>query len=57
MTEKPKRGARGKAGGSLRRLAKVRQQFGVTGEIEELGHDQIMELLPKEFDRSKLEAA
>ena len=57
VTGKLKRGAGGKAGGSPRRLAKVRQQFDVTWEIEELGHNRILELLPKEFDRFKQEAA
>ena len=55
-TGKLRRGAGGKGGGSPRRLAKVRQQFDVTWEIEELGHERILELLPKEFDRFRREA-
>jgi len=56
-TGKLKRGAGGKGGGRPRRLAKVRQQFDVTWEIEELGHDRILALLPSEFERFKMEAA
>lgn len=50
-----KRGAGGKAGGSARRLAKVRQQLDVTWDLDELSADEIIELLPSEFDRFKRE--
>lgn len=46
-----KRGAGGKAGGSARRLAKVRQQFDVTWELEDLGWEAVLAKLPREFDR------
>lgn len=46
-----KRGAGGKGGGSPRRLAKIRQQLDVTWDLEELGVERILEMLPSEFDR------
>jgi len=48
-----RRGAGGKAGGSPRRLAKVRQQLDVTWDIFDLTANRILEILPKEFDRFK----
>lgn len=50
---KLKRGAGGKGPGSPRRLAKVRQQFDVTWELEDLDHERILEMLPSEFERFK----
>lgn len=46
-----KRGSGGKSGGSARRLAKVRQQLDVTWDLGELSSQEILELLPSEFDR------
>ena len=48
-----KRGAGGKGGGSARRLAKVRLQFDVTWDLEELGWEAVVRKLPREFDRFK----
>lgn len=48
---KLKRGAGGKAGGSPRRLARVRRQFDVTWDLFALSSERIVEMLPKEFDR------
>ena len=48
-----KRGAGGKGRGSPRRLAKVRQQLDVTWDLEDLNFEQIIELLPNEFERFK----
>lgn len=48
-----KRGSGGKAGGSARRLAKVRQQLDVTWDLDELSSQEILDLLPSEFDRFK----
>lgn len=50
-TEGLKRGAGGKAAGSPRRLARIRQQLDVTWDIDELGHEQILAKLPSEFDK------
>lgn len=50
-----KRGAGGKAGGTPRRLAKVRRQLDVTWELDELEFDRIVATLPSEFDRFKPE--
>ena len=48
---KLKRGAGGKGRGSPRRLAKVRQQLDVTWDLEDLGFERILKMLPSEFDR------
>lgn len=48
---KLKRGAGGKGGGSPRRLAQVRKQLDVTWDLFALSHEQLLEKLPKEFDR------
>ncbi len=48
-----KRGAAGKAGGSSRRLADVLGQFDVTWDIYGMPSDEILDLLPSEFDRFK----
>jgi len=44
-------GAGGKGPGSPRRLAILRKQFDVTGELDDLGYAGIMEKLLPEFDR------
>ena len=48
-----KRGAGGDGGGSARRLAAVRKQLAVTWALEDLTPQQILALLPPEFDRFK----
>ena len=48
-----KRGAAGKAAGSSRRLADVLGQFDVTWDIYGMPSDEILGLLPSEFDRFK----
>jgi hypothetical protein len=48
---KLKPGAGGKGAGSPRRLARVRRQFDVTWDLFALSADQLVEMLPKEFDR------
>lgn len=52
-----KRGAGGKGGGSPRRLAKLRQQFDVTWDLEDLDYSHIIGKLPGEFDRYKPNAS
>jgi len=52
-TGKLKRGAGGKSGGTPRRLAKVRQQFDVTWDLEDLKSHEIIATLPAEFSRFK----
>ncbi|MCY3752932.1 MAG: hypothetical protein OXG99_02440 [Alphaproteobacteria bacterium] len=46
-----KKGVGGKGAGTPRRLAKVRQQFDVTWELEELEYQEVLAKLPREFDR------
>lgn len=46
-----RRGAGGKGAGTPRRLAKVKLQLNVTWDLYALQPSQILELLPKEFDR------
>ncbi|MGO7087506.1 hypothetical protein AB9E14_07540 [Rhizobium leguminosarum] len=48
---KLRRGAGGKGAGSSRRLAQVRKQLDVTWDLFALSPDQLLEKLPKEFDR------
>lgn len=48
-----KRGAGGKAGGSPRRLARVRQQLDVTWDMFDLSAQRFLEILPHEFNRFK----
>lgn len=50
-TDGLKRGAGGKAAGSPRRLAKIRQQLDVTWDIDELAHEELLAKLPSEFSR------
>ena len=46
-------GAGGKGAGSSRRFAQVRKQLDVTWDLFALSPDQLIEKLPKEFDRFK----
>ena len=46
-----KKGVGGRGAGTPRRLAKVRQQFDVTWELEELEYQEVLAKLPREFDR------
>ena len=48
-----KRGASGKTGGAARRLRTVRRQLDVTWSLFDLTSDEILRLLPAEFDRFK----
>lgn len=48
-----KRGAGGAGAGSPRRLARIRRQFDVTWDLYDLTPDQLMAMLPREFDRFK----
>jgi len=50
-----KYGASSKGAGTPRRLGKVRQQLDVTWDMTDLSPERILELLPQEFDRFKLE--
>jgi hypothetical protein len=51
---KLRRGAGGKGAGSSRRLAQVRKQLDVTWDLFALSPEQLLEKLPKEFDRFRL---
>lgn len=48
-----KRGARGKGGGSMRRLGKVMRQYDLTYDFYDMTGDQILNVLPSEFDKYK----
>jgi hypothetical protein len=50
-TRKPRRGAGGRSGGSPRRLADVLKQFDVTWDLYAMTADNLLGLLPSEFDR------
>ncbi|MFC3326948.1 hypothetical protein [Mesorhizobium cantuariense] len=52
-TGKLRRGSGTKKGGSSRRLATVRKQLDVTWDLFALSPEQILEKLPKEFDKFK----
>ena len=52
-TGKLRTGAGGKGGGSSRRFAQVRKQLDVTWDLFALSPDQLIEKLPKEFDKFK----
>jgi hypothetical protein len=52
-----KYGASSKGAGTPRRLGKVRQQLDVTWDMTDLSAQRILELLPTEFDRFKLEGS
>jgi hypothetical protein len=53
-TNKPKRGAAGKAGGSPRRLTAFIQQLELTYDIQSCTAEQFLDLLPEEFKKFKL---
>ena len=46
-----KRGAGGKAGGSPRRFKRILYQLALAWDLDTLGHRELIELLPDEFDR------
>lgn len=50
-TGKLRRGVSGKGAGSARRFAQVRKQLDVTWDLFALSPDQLIEKLPREFDR------
>lgn len=50
-TGKPKTGAGGKGAGSARRLADVLNQLDLTWDLYAMSADQLLKLLPPEFDR------
>jgi hypothetical protein len=47
----PKRGAGGKGPGSARRLADVLNQFDVTWDLYSMSYEEVLAMLPGEFDR------
>lgn len=53
QTGRPRRGAAGSIGGSVRRLALVLRQFDLTFDVEKLPDGKLTAILPKEFDRWK----
>lgn len=46
-----KRGARGKNAGSMRRLGKIMKQFDLTYDFLDMGSEEILAILPREFER------
>jgi len=50
-TGQPKRGARGRGPGSARRLADVLNQFDVTWDLYAMRAQDLLAMLPREFDR------
>ena len=48
-----RRGSGGRLGGSARRLARVFQQFDLTWDVQAMSSEEIVGLLPAEFDRFK----
>lgn len=52
-----RRGAAGRGRGSARRLAEVLLQFDLTYDLQTVGPDRLLALLPTEFDRFKSRAA
>lgn len=50
-TERLRKGSAGKDAGSSRRFAMMLQQFDLTFDIYEMTADELLELLPAEFDR------
>ncbi|MCX7590177.1 MAG: hypothetical protein N2255_00975 [Kiritimatiellae bacterium] len=52
-TQKLKKGARAKGGGSVRRLAEVLNQFDLTWDLYAMNADALFNLLPSEFDPFK----
>ena len=56
-SRQPKRGAAGRGGGSARRLADVLNQFDLTWDLYAMDTEEILGLLPSEFDRFRETAA
>jgi len=56
-TRRPRKGSGGKLGGSPRRFADVLKQFDVTWDLYELATEDLLHLLPTEFDRFRPIAA
>ncbi len=50
-TGQPKTGAAGKGGGSARRFAEILNQFDVTWDLSVMESEDILNMLPKEFDK------
>jgi len=50
-TNTPKRGAAGRSRGSVRRLAEVLNQFDITWDLYAMSADDLLVMLPHEFDR------
>jgi hypothetical protein len=50
-TKTIKKGAAGKGGGSARRLADILNQFDVTWDLATMESDDILNMLPREFDK------
>ncbi len=53
VTDSPKLGAAGKVNGGARRLADILNQLDLTWDLYILESDELLELLPDEFDRFK----
>lgn len=49
-----RKGARGKGGGTLRRLGKIIKQFDLTYDLRAMSVDKLLGILPTEFDRWKV---
>jgi len=56
-TRQPKRGAAGRGPGSARRLADVLNQFEVTWDLHSMRAEDVLTMLPSEFDRFRAEPA
>jgi len=52
-TKEPRSGARGKGPGSARRLADVLNQFDLTWDLYAMSADELLTMLPSEFNRFK----
>jgi hypothetical protein len=50
-TQRIKRGAGGKTGGSARRLSDVIEQFDLTWDLYVATSDELVAVMPKEFDK------
>ncbi len=53
ISKKPKRGSRGKGQGSVRRFAMILNQFDLTWDLYQLSVDELLSMLPAEFNRFK----
>lgn len=54
---RPRRGVAGSGGGSARRLGLVLRQLDLTFDVEAMGNGKLLDILPVEFDRFKIEGA